>query len=446
MSQPPAPALSDLIFPQASKTLTTTLTSLKRTNLSISNRLQSIKHDADFVQRVAAAYQLPLVANERCGSWYIRPTDKRGGVYFKSTDGHFGQWSLNLRRLNLHLLEVTGSHGGCIIVDSTRRGKSMPDALSKTIPIWAATLNRHLFPEREQCHALKTPDSVISSSEHAQINDRLASFVRDLDKLALDVVNLRSRLNDRPLEVVWATPDSQSPFPAPTTSDSHLLVLCTASGRTSSVRSDSSYVQGAADDSESWACGLTAATFWAHQELLLAATEDELPDLIWGLTSSIGVHRPADAPVSIQSTNVSLSDNVTMERSMLNFDIVVSCSEKSSDTVASTLQSRYVHLPCVAGKAGGRQLRERLPKIRTLQTMLSPNSTILVSCDSGRDLAVGVALTIICLYSSLDAGVPERLDKDIIKQRLSWIMMSRPDAAPSRATLQSVNAFLLGPP
>lgn len=322
----------------------------------------------------------------------------------------------------------------------------MPDALSKTIPIWAATLNRHLFPEREECHALKTPDAVISSSEHAQINDRLASFVRDLDKLALDVVNLRSRLNDRPLEVVWATPDSQSPFPAPTTSGSHLIVLCTASGRTSSVRSDSSYVQGAADDSESWACGLTAATFWAHQELLLATTEDELPGLIGHLTGDIGAHRPADAPVSIQSTNVSLSDNVTMERRFPDFDFVVSCSEKPSDTAASKLQSRYVHLLCVAGKAGGRQLRERLPKIRTLQTMLSPNSTILVSCDSGRDLAVGVALTIICLYSSPDAGVPERLDKDIIKQRLSWIMMSMPDAAPSRATLQSVNAFLLGPP
>lgn len=124
MSQPPAPALSDLIFPQASKTLTTTLTSLKRTNLSISNRLQSIKHDADFVQRVAAAYQLPLVANERCGSWYISPTDKQGSVYFKSTDGHFGQWSLNLRRLNLHLLEVIGSHGGydyCLYPSVVRR-------------------------------------------------------------------------------------------------------------------------------------------------------------------------------------------------------------------------------------------------------------------------------------------------------------------------------------
>src|SRR5690554_6419149 len=29
----------------------------------------------------------------------------------------------------------------CIIVDSTRKGKRVPDALSKTIPIWCATIN-----------------------------------------------------------------------------------------------------------------------------------------------------------------------------------------------------------------------------------------------------------------------------------------------------------------
>jgi tRNA A64-2'-O-ribosylphosphate transferase len=35
-----------------------------------------------------------------------------------------------------------GQKGGCIIVDSTRRGKRFPDSMSKTIPIWTCVLNR----------------------------------------------------------------------------------------------------------------------------------------------------------------------------------------------------------------------------------------------------------------------------------------------------------------
>jgi tRNA A64-2'-O-ribosylphosphate transferase len=103
---------SDLIFPTASTSIKTTLLSLKRHNLSISNRLRSIATDGAFVSKVAATFQLPLVANERCGSWYIDPGVKAGSAYFKSTDGHFGEWSFSLWRFNLGVLEVVGGGGG----------------------------------------------------------------------------------------------------------------------------------------------------------------------------------------------------------------------------------------------------------------------------------------------------------------------------------------------
>jgi tRNA A64-2'-O-ribosylphosphate transferase len=103
---------SDLIFPAAASALRTVLGDLKRSNLTIKNRLNSIKQDSVFVKNVADAYQLPLVANERCGSWYIAPEHKAGSAYFKSTDGHFGQWMFSLRRLNVHVLDVVGQHGG----------------------------------------------------------------------------------------------------------------------------------------------------------------------------------------------------------------------------------------------------------------------------------------------------------------------------------------------
>lgn len=103
---------SDILFPSASTSIKSTLLDLKRSNLSISNRLRSIAADGAFVSKVAETFQLPLVANERCGSWYIDPAVKGGSAYFKSTDGHFGEWSFSLRRLNLGVLECVGERGG----------------------------------------------------------------------------------------------------------------------------------------------------------------------------------------------------------------------------------------------------------------------------------------------------------------------------------------------
>ena len=102
----------DILFPTASTSIKTTLLDLKRSNLSIHNRLTSISTDGAFVAKVAQAFQLPLIANERCGSWYIDPALKAGSAYFKSTDGHFGEWSFSLRRLNLGVLGVVGGEGG----------------------------------------------------------------------------------------------------------------------------------------------------------------------------------------------------------------------------------------------------------------------------------------------------------------------------------------------
>lgn len=127
-------SLSDILFPSQEGFLTNNninriLGDLKRSNLSITNRLRSIQQDADFVEEVRSAFGSgsssrspsrsgtqrqrhdlgrgrPLVANERCGSWYIRPEVKGGSAYFKSTDGHTGQWKFSTRRLNLHLLPM----------------------------------------------------------------------------------------------------------------------------------------------------------------------------------------------------------------------------------------------------------------------------------------------------------------------------------------------------
>lgn len=109
------PALSELIFAeQASISVSKIVGDLRRSNLSVQNRLRSICEDAGFVQEVAEAFRRPLVANERCGSWYLNPEMKAASAYFKSTDGHSGQWSFSTRRLNLHLLRLIEKNDGLV--------------------------------------------------------------------------------------------------------------------------------------------------------------------------------------------------------------------------------------------------------------------------------------------------------------------------------------------
>lgn len=325
----------------------------------------------------------------------------------------------------------------------------MPDALSKTVPIWIAVLNHLLFPDIPEAANLSTPEDVVSRSEHAQIEARISSFVKDAQSLKLDLSHLRDLLDGKPLEPLWMTPESNLPEASLDRSDVNLIVLCTASGRTSSERRISEYVQGAADDSEAWACGLQAKVFWRNEKLLLEASEEELPELIRSLMEQSIPEGHIRNPVLIKPTaGIFISNNATAEIRGEEFDFVVSCSEKPSSTLEAKLKDRYVYLTCTTGKVGSRQLRSELPKVQFLLKKLRPESRVLVSCQTGYDLATGVALALICLACSekgeLQSSKTEVLNKAMIKHRLSWIMISIPDAKPSRATLQSVNAFLLG--
>ncbi len=328
----------------------------------------------------------------------------------------------------------------------------MPDALSKTVPIWVAVLDRLLFPDEVASHPLQTPEDVVSRSEHTQIELRLPTFVSELRSLDLDVDMLRSKLNGEPIEIEWVTPDSIVLSPPEDHANRNLIVLCTASGRTISGRPETfDYVQGAADDSESWARGLTPPLFWAHIEQLSKTSEDELPAMIEGLVRARKASEVVHKPVLIQPTrNIWIGDHAATHTLHDDFDVIVSCSEQPDDVLVEELKDKYIHLPCATGKVGSRELRLALPKLLPLIESLEPDIQVLITCHTGRDLSVGAALALICLCCDNDGRLrpaenpPPSLSKTLIKHRLSWIMVSMPDAAPSRATLQSVNAFLFG--
>jgi tRNA A64-2'-O-ribosylphosphate transferase len=72
-----------------------------------------------------------------------------------------------------------------VLVDSTKSGKRMPDALSKTVPIWCAVIISSLFPDLTDPlngwgTDIYTPPGVVSQQEHYQIQTRLDDWAKSL--------------------------------------------------------------------------------------------------------------------------------------------------------------------------------------------------------------------------------------------------------------------------
>ena len=128
---------------------------------------------------------LPVIPNERAGLWYTRPglNNCNQSAYFKSTDGHFGVWNFSLKRLNLHILPTIADNGGCLLIDTTKRGKRFPDSLGKTVPIWCSVLNAAVYGILT--HPLHSTNIVMSDSEREQINELVPSF---LEKLHVNII------------------------------------------------------------------------------------------------------------------------------------------------------------------------------------------------------------------------------------------------------------------
>ena len=124
-------ALSDLVCMHArddqqhqSAVSSRLLRQLKAHEHGLHNCVCSILADQQFVRDICRLYQLPSFANLRCGLWYL--PDAQQTCYFKSTDGHTGNWAFSTTRLNVHVAFEAARHGGCVIVDATKKGKLFP--------------------------------------------------------------------------------------------------------------------------------------------------------------------------------------------------------------------------------------------------------------------------------------------------------------------------------
>ena len=181
---------------------------------------------------------------------------------------------------------------GCVIVDSTRRGKSFPDALYATLPIWMAVLNCLLFPTYDSSDLFHSPPWMPSSTRD-QILQLLPSLVASVSAFQRDTI--RSNLSKKliyPLRPIWVVPDrdgvlewsgdiseslleraegnfSRQGVTNTETNDRYIPIVLLSCSKDIDPQDQNDhcnweYIKGAGDDEENWSKGLTPKLFWAH--------------------------------------------------------------------------------------------------------------------------------------------------------------------------------------
>ena len=329
----------------------------------------------------------------------------------------------------------------------------MPDALSATIPIWCAVINLALLPSNPLSKHLFLPPSY-SPSTHAQISALIPSFLASLKELNLSLPTTLTK----PLRPFWVTQDTAFfdivRGKGDVFEDYRPIICCTASRRVvaSSEADVGGYIQGAADDTENWAHGLTPDVFWKNGDELLRTSEDDLPDKIATLVEQERASRIDSDDRTQLTPNISVCP-LPLDPSISGECCSIALTPEVTPKDTWVKSPRYMEVGLGKSKSASRNLRLALPEIcafasKNLGSSENSQRQIVISCESGRDLSVGTALALSC-YLFDDEGnlhVPDEnvsFTKSFVKIRLGTIMTAYPGANPSRNTLQSVNSFLM---
>lgn len=228
------------------------------------------------------------------------------------------------------------------------------------------------------------------------LGQQCADHVQDL-KLNLD--DLRQKLG-KPILVSWANRAYFHPADLSKGDEYNLFVLCSASKRVHGAEmSEGGYIQGAGDDSEGWSHGLTPPVFWANKPTLFGAAEEDLPGLIGNLMEEHrkqGSDQHATLVRPTRNTYIGQTDPRANDGG--RYDLVIDCNE---DPAAAEGDTKRLNLGCARSKLGSRDLRKHLDKVQAFVSSnltSNPSQSLLVTCESGRDLSAGALLTILCLF------------------------------------------------
>ncbi|KAI9260805.1 tRNA A64-2'-O-ribosylphosphate transferase [Sporodiniella umbellata] len=394
---------------------------------------------------------LKTKANERCGSWYIDPTKREvHSAYFKSTDGHVNKWDFSVKRNNMHLATLIAQHKGCIIVDSTRKGKRFSDALSKTIPIWCSTINRtyDMLGKQDWDKAFYSLPSIVPRSEHDQIADQIPKFVEKLLESGYNLYNLAPIL-EKPFRPLWYSPQSLESLmlSKPNFDDLPFWpVICLSASEAVDhgyqSRPGYLYVQGSGDDHESWSHGLTPDIFWNNREYILeskAQCEERVKECVKNSLSSKSIKKTY---TFIRPTPIAIGNKLSTV-----FDVVIDCTDKESELPFTD----YLDLPTDSTTKGRRAIPENIKKaIEFAREPLSENQKILIHCEEDTDQSVGLLLAILTEYFDVEGNLclenRPPVDKKVISKHLVRITSCWSKASPKKATINRVHEHFLSSP
>lgn len=229
--------------------------------------------------------------------------------------------------------------------------------------------------------------------------------------------------------------------------------------------------------------GLTPDVFWAHRQQFLSADRTHLPDLVAQILST---PRTKPAPVSDYetiSTVVKVQGRLLVgvisdlpdvsTRIAIQDNLVYVILTPSEDLIPPIKSDPSLVVPTYAGKKGQSHFLHRVlpPAVEFIGRHLRSGLNVCIVCENGRDLSIGVALVALQLFFTDDGSfLPQDRDsndngtlhsnewygakltvviplvainKSSIRTRLEWLIASRPQANPSRATLKRVNEYLL---
>lgn len=170
--------------------------------------------------------------------------------------------------------------------------------------------------------------------------------------------------------------------------------------------SEGGYIQGAGDDAEGWAHGLTPPVFWEHRARLKGTSEEDLPALIGELIVSSGSGGKGQGAAARIAPTKNLFIGVMGEAG--SYDLVIDCNDNGTGEGegeggegCSKSTCKKLNLGCASGKLGSRDLRKSLDRVREFvarEFAEDSSRSLLVTCENGKDLSAGTLLAIICLF------------------------------------------------
>ncbi|KAJ3386801.1 hypothetical protein HDU92_002255 [Lobulomyces angularis] len=313
----------------------------------------------------------------------------------------------------------------CIIVDSTRNGKRMPDSFSKTIPIWIAVVNNaflDIISKNENNSLTDTKRQELLEIWNAQLHTNLAyvsqlesdmilkfipKFTEQLLKSSIPLKDMVLQLK-KPLRPIWITHETNV-LEFESIDYSVLDFLPVILLNPSKVKKDGkfdegfSYIQGSGDDHEHWGQGLVPEIFWNYYGKIMAInSNEELNKVILELVSQwpvrdkiLGKEQIPELQKRYQQSFHFIGDTHFAIGNRFSgnpifcfetFDFVINCgAEEYSEFKDSPEKFKdvYLFIPLQEGKRGTHSLKIFLPIVFEFVQRQNSEKKGLIHCMQG---------------------------------------------------------------